>query len=196
MSLSLHSPSCLITSVFHSSVQQPYKFAVADVAMRENGISVHLQYLQIPAALVLSDFTGRRVARSPIIPFFSVVQVYFRLWLFSTFEFLFPNNAPSSHLHQHACFFPLAFYSSLCTISLSPVNFPAVAAFYLSFPTLQFPLSPLSRGSRCLSSFIIPCRGPSLPFSSLLTYSLSSFFHRLNVEFGYKHRHWIIQRFC
>lgn len=79
VSLSLHSPSCLITSVFHSSVQQPYKFAVADVAMRENGISVHLQYLQIPAALVLSDFTEKRVAGSPINPFFSVVQVYFRL---------------------------------------------------------------------------------------------------------------------
>lgn len=72
-SLRLYSPSCLITSSFHSSVQQPYKFTVADVAMRENGFSVHLQTLQIPAALVLSDFTGRRVAGNPIIPLLSVV---------------------------------------------------------------------------------------------------------------------------
>lgn len=40
MSLSFHSPSCLITFFLYSSLQQPYKFIVADVAMRENGFWV------------------------------------------------------------------------------------------------------------------------------------------------------------
>lgn len=112
MSLSFHSPSCLITFFLYSSLQQPYKFIVADVAMRENGFCVHLQTLQIPAALVLNDFTGRRVAASPIILHFSEDLVQFVI-IFLTLHFFFLLL-----LNYFVFFFLFTFYFSLCNITL------------------------------------------------------------------------------
>lgn len=112
MSLSFHSPSCLITFFLYSSLQQPYKFIVADVAMRENGFCVHLQTLQIPAALVLNDFTGRRVAASPIILHFSEDLVQFVI-IFLTLHFFFILL-----LNYFVFFFLFTFYFSLCNITL------------------------------------------------------------------------------
>lgn len=48
-----------------STIQESYKFTLADVAMRENGSSAHLRTLQIPPALVLSDFKQRRLTGKP-----------------------------------------------------------------------------------------------------------------------------------
>lgn len=112
MSLSFHSPSCLITFFLYSSLQQPYKFIVADVAMRENRFCVHLQTLQIPAALVLNDFTGRRVAASPIILHFSEDLVQFVI-IFLTLHFFFLLL-----LNYFVFFFLFTFYFSLCNITL------------------------------------------------------------------------------
>lgn len=112
MSLSFHSPSCLITFFLYSSLQQPYKFIVADVAMRENGFCVHLQTLQIPAALVLNDFTGRRVVASPIFLHFSEDLVQFVI-IFLTLHFFFLLL-----LNYFVLFFLFTFYFSLCNITL------------------------------------------------------------------------------
>lgn len=151
--------------------QQPYKFTVADVAMRENGSSVDLRTLQIPPALVLSDFTQRRSTGSPL---FSLVLVYFSLWSFSRASFQWCCYFPSE---SYCIFlFLLAFCSSPCTISPLLQFSCLVPAFYLSFATLPVPFfPPLYCASCCVFPFIIRCQAPR-HLSSLLIYFLSSFF--------------------
>lgn len=150
--------------------QQPYKFTVADVAMRENGSSVDLRTLQIPPALVLSDFAQRRSTGSPL---FSLVLVYFSLWSFSRASFQWCCYFPSE---SYCIFlFLLAFCSSPCTISPLLQFSCLVPAFYLSFATLPVPFFFLYCASCCVFPFIIRCQAPR-HLSSLLIYFLSSFF--------------------
>lgn len=98
------------------SVQLPYKYTVADVAMRENGFSVHPQASQIPAALVLSDFTGRRVAGNTMIPLFYSVGLLLPVIIFLTLHSVFFLNITNFPSESHY-YFILPFVLSLCPFS-------------------------------------------------------------------------------
>lgn len=140
--------------------------------MRENGSSVHLRTSQIPRALVLSDFTQRRLSGSPLS---SISQVYFTdcdhfltvhffsmmllfpIWII--LDFLIPSGLlvllPA----------PLALSAKFPVLLLQPQLF----AFHLLHPSPRHPFFVCA--SCFVVSFIIRCKSTcrlsSLPLSSV-----------------------------